>query len=238
MNDSTTPRSHARRRGIALFAALSLTAFAAAQSLAVFTNTADPSTGNLFDNGSIIITTNKPATATITLQNMAPGDTQTGSIVVTNAGTLNLRYAMRTTITADAKPRDAANCATPGAAACLSSKLIVTIKTLGTSCAAFDGTTLYTGSLVGAFIGSNAQGSNAGDRILSAAALGANPSIANSVGNETLCFAAHLPLQGGNSATKQYPNGPADVADTDNTYQLASTTATFTFDAEQVSNNP
>lgn len=232
-------RSRARKRGVALFLTLSLTAVAATQSLAVFTNTADSSTDNLFDNGSIEISTNKPAQATITLRNMAPGDTQTGSIVVTNSGTLNLRYAMRSAITADTKPRDSANCASLGAAGCLSNKVILTIKeAVNSSCASFAGTTLYTGPLAGSFIGSNAQGSNAGDRVLAAAAFGANPAIANSVGSETLCFAAHLPLMGGTSSTTKYPNGPADDTDTDNSYILASTSASFTFDAEQTSNNP
>ena len=70
------------------------------------------------------------------------------------------------------------------------------------------GTTLYTGTLTAASFGNPAQGSQAGDRALAAAA------------NETLCFQATLPLT------------------TTNAYQGAATTTTFTFTAEQTANNP
>lgn len=75
-------------------------------------------------------------------------------------------------------------------------------------CAALDGDLLYSGSLSAAAFGSLAQGAQAGDRVLDASA------------SETLCFRLELPIG------------------SDNTYQGASTTATFTLTAEQTANNP
>ena len=97
----------------------------------------------------------------------------------------------------------------------LKDQLTLTIKTIdvttpGTPCDNFDGTQLYTGDLdstAGKLVGDNTQGAQAGDRSLSAST------------NETLCFRASLPLSTGN------------------TYQGATTTATFTFDSEQTANN-
>jgi len=67
---------------------------------------------------------------------------------------------------------------------------------------------LYTGALGSAAFGNPAQGANAGDRNIAA-------------GNtDNLCFSWSLPLATGNA------------------YQNATTTATFTFSAEQTANNP
>lgn len=98
----------------------------------------------------------------------------------------------------------------------LAAELDLTIKSGVTTCDnanwGADGTVLYTGILgstaTTAILGSNAQGAQAGDRVLAAGA------------NEVLCFNVTLPL----SAT--------DAS------QGLSTTATFTFDAEQTANNP
>lgn len=98
----------------------------------------------------------------------------------------------------------------------LKDQLVLTIKTIdvttpGTPCDNFDGTQLYTGdvdSTAGKLVGDNAQGAQAGDRTLAATA------------SETLCFRVNLPLATGN------------------TFQNATTTVTFTFDAEQTSSNP
>ena len=97
----------------------------------------------------------------------------------------------------------------------LKDQLVLTIKTIdvttpGIPCDNFDGTQLYTGdtdSTAGKLVGDNTQGAQAGDRILAAAA------------SETLCFRVNLPLNTGN------------------TFQNATTTVTFTFDAEQTANN-
>ena len=94
----------------------------------------------------------------------------------------------------------------------LADQLVLSIKSDVTDCSnagfAGSGSSLYAGSLSSASFGDPNQGEQAGDRALSPAA------------NEVLCFNASLP------------------ADTGDAYQDAATTATFTFDAEQVKNNP
>ncbi len=97
----------------------------------------------------------------------------------------------------------------------LKDQLVLTVKTIdvttpATACDNFDGTQLYTGDLdstAGLIIGDPAAGGQLGDRTLAAA------------GSETLCFRVDLPSTTGNA------------------YQGATTTATFTFDAEQTTNN-
>jgi predicted ribosomally synthesized peptide with SipW-like signal peptide len=94
--------------------------------------------------------------------------------------------------------------------------LTLTIKTVdvttpGTPCDDFDGaSTLYSGVLgaSSASFGDPAPGADTGDRVLDAGS------------NETLCFRVTLP------------------SSTGNTSQGATTTTTFTFDAEQTSSNP
>jgi hypothetical protein len=70
------------------------------------------------------------------------------------------------------------------------------------------GAALYSATLNGAVFGSTVQGAQAGDRTLASGT------------NEVLCFAWALPAATGNA------------------YQGATTTATFTFAAEQTANNP
>lgn len=97
----------------------------------------------------------------------------------------------------------------------LASQITITIRradgNAGTVCTAFTGDVLFSGVVgytTGNLIGDPTQGAQAGDRTLAAAA------------NETLCLRANLPLATGNA------------------YQGATTTMTFTFDAEQTANNP
>ncbi len=87
--------------------------------------------------------------------------------------------------------------------------LTIRIKTAN-PCSSEDGTILYGAALLLAngAFGSAAQGADGGDRVLAAAA------------SEILCFKVELPLASGNA------------------FQTATTTATFTFDAEQTANNP
>jgi len=97
----------------------------------------------------------------------------------------------------------------------LKDQLVLTIKSVDatapeTPCDDFDGTQLYTGdvdSSDGKLVGDSTQGADSGDRNLVASA------------SETLCFRVSLPSGTGNS------------------YQGATTTVTFTFDAEQTDNN-
>jgi len=94
----------------------------------------------------------------------------------------------------------------------LSDGLTLAIKSGVTTCSnagfSTDGTSAYSGTLTAGAIGSNAQGAQAGDRTL------------NTSSNEVLCF--QVSLSSGASST----------------LQGLSTTATFTFDAEQTTNNP
>ncbi|MGH2689624.1 MAG: TasA family protein, partial [Actinomycetota bacterium] len=174
---------------------LSAAPWAATQALFADTQAVD---ANAFTTGTVDISTN-PTTALITFSAMAPGDMVTNPIVVSNAGTLALRYSVSSTAT---------NTDSKG----LKDELDMTIKTvdLDGGCDDFDGTSLYTGDLdssAGKILGDVAQGAQTGDRTLAAAA------------NETLCFRAELPTATGNG------------------FQGATTTATFTFDAEQTANN-
>lgn len=98
----------------------------------------------------------------------------------------------------------------------LMSQLALTVKTGVTTCtnAGFgtDGTVVYTTGVLGSvagvnLIGNPTAGSQAGDRTLAASA------------SEVLCFNVSLPLSTGNA------------------FQNATTTATFTFAAEQTVNN-
>ena len=98
----------------------------------------------------------------------------------------------------------------------LAAELDLTVKSGVTTCdnAGFgvDGTVLYTGPLGSTatinVVGTPATGAQAGDRVLATAA------------NENLCFNVALPTA------------------TSNAFQGLSSTATFTFDAEQTANNP
>jgi hypothetical protein len=186
------------RRRLPLLVALTLGLLAASViavsgSLAIFTS-APTVGGNAFTTGTVVLGVN-PTTALLTSANMMPGDTVAGSLVVSNTGTGQLRYAMTSSST---------NTDTKG----LMNQITLTVKTLGTSCAVFDGTSLYSGALSAAAFGNPAQGAQAGDRTLNGAA------------SETLCFQANLP------------------ASTGNAFQGATTTTTFTFSAEQTANNP
>ena len=89
--------------------------------------------------------------------------------------------------------------------------MTLVIKTKDTNtggCTNFNGTQLDTGSLATAALGDPTVGAQAGDRTLAGLA------------SEILCFQAALPAATGNA------------------FQGATTTATFTFSAEQTANNP
>ena len=184
---------------IAILALLAtLSAFIAQTVLTGSTSTSVRS--STFSPGTVDIS-NTPASTLITFGNMAPGDSTTESLVVSNIGTLELRYAMITS-------------ATDPDGEVLRDQLQLTIRTIDVTtpaipCDDIDGTLLYgpAGALSAGAIGSNAPGAQAGDRVLAAGA------------SETLCFRVDLPLATGNA------------------YQNATTTATFTFDAEQTANS-
>jgi hypothetical protein len=182
---------------VTLLVVSALASFAVFGSFAIWTDTASVP-NNVFSTGSVDISTN-PTTALVTFSGMAPGDSTGGqSLTVSNAGTLELRYAVTMTAT---------NTDLKG----LYAELELTIAEEGTDCATFDGSVLYGPApflLSGNLIGDPAQGEDTGDRTLAGSA------------NEVLCFKVDLP--------DDAPNG----------VQGATTTAVFTFDAEQTSSNP
>ena len=169
--------------------------FVVTDSLAVFTDQ-EANAANTFTTGSVSID-DSPDSAFFTLANMMPGDSLIKPLTLTNSGATEFRYAMTTV----ADNVDTKN---------LRDQLSLTIRVkTANPCSTEDGAIIYApAALSGGFFGSPAQGADAGDRSLAAAA------------SETLCFRAELPLS------------------TDNTFMGASTTATFTFDAEQTASNP
>lgn len=190
--DPIRVRSRRARFRLALLALTATSALAmigaGAASLAVFTDS--KASGGTWTAGTIILGVS-PTTA-FTATGIMPGATGNQTITVSNTGTGALRYALSSTST------------NPDTKA-LAAQLDLTIQA-GT-CAA-PTATLFTGKLSAAALGSNAQGAQAGDRTVAAAA------------TDNLCFAWSFPLASGNG------------------YQSATTTTTFTFDAEQTANNP
>ena len=192
-----------RRRQLAAIAiaGLSLVTVGSLTTGALFTDSQDLG-ANSFTTGTLMLGLN-PATALFAVSNMAPGDTVSKPLTVSNAGTLGLRYA----VTGAATDPDAKG---------LRNQLQFTVYSglSAASCTAGTfgaGTVLFGPAALGASVavfGNPAQGQQPGDRILAAAT------------SEPLCFVAALPLS------------------TDNTFQDATTTASFTFDAEQTQNNP
>ena len=147
-------------------------------SNAIWTDSQDVD-ANVFSTGTIDISTD-PTTALVTFSNMAPGDEVTNDITVTNAGSLELRYAVTSDTTEDT----------------LAAQLDLTIKTGVTTCTnvgfGVDGTIIYgpgnLGSTAGTdVIGDPTQGADTGDRTLAASA------------DEDLCFNVELPSATGKS---------------------------------------
>ena len=186
-----------------------MTAMLSLSVVAVFTDT-DAVGTNSFSTGSLSLTTTPTSTIWTAVTAAVPGDKATGTLTVTNAGTLSLRYAVSGSNT-DATLSAAMNLriGLKGGAGCD----FPYHNNNGTTTTLTDDTQLYAGLLnAAALIGSSAQGQDAtpggGDRTLAASA------------TEDLCFAVVLP----DTAT--------------NTVQGLSNTTTFTFDSEQTINNP
>ena len=186
-----------------------MTAMLSLSVLAVFTDTDGVGT-NSFATGTLSLTTSPTSTVWTAVTDGAPGDKATGTLTVTNAGSLALRYAVSGSNTD----------ATLSAGMNLRIGLQVSgscdfpyHNNDGTTTSLTNDTELVATALdTAALIGSSAQGQDAtpggGDRTLAASA------------NEVLCFAVVLPDTAGNSV------------------QGLSNTTTFTFDSEQTINNP
>ncbi|MBA2719381.1 MAG: hypothetical protein H0U52_09105 [Chloroflexi bacterium] len=190
-----------RTRKALLVLGLAVVSIGAGQmSLAVFSDQETvPAT---FSTGSIVLDDVKIDALVLTTASMMPGDSVTDDVVVENDGAAQLRYAV-SAATTNPDTKD------------LRSQLTLAVRTIDvttplTPCNDFDGTSLFSGTLgaTTTIVGDAAQGAQAGDRNLGAAA------------NETLCFRVSLPLGTGN------------------TYAGATAVTTFTFDAEQTASNP
>jgi predicted ribosomally synthesized peptide with SipW-like signal peptide len=167
------------RKSLSLLVVAGLLATFGLLASAYFTSTATVG-NNTFTTGTLNLTAS-PTSAALTLSNMAPGDKVTAPITLTNAGTLDLYYAMTSN-------------STNGDNKGLAQQMTLAIKSGVTACTngGFDasGTALYNGSLQGASFGNsdfeNFGWPQPGDRLLTATAL------------EVLCFQVMLPTSTGN----------------------------------------
>ena len=189
--------------------ALTVTSISAATMFSLALFTDQETDDSTFTTGTIVLDATKIDAMDLTSAAMMPGDTKTSSVTVENDGSAELRYAVSQTST-NPDTKD------------LRSSLLLVVKTAdagggtdfgtdGDYCDDATGTTLRASAAMGAsgnLVGDPTQGADTGDRTLSAAT------------NEVLCFYVSLPLSAANSL------------------QGATTTTTFTFDAEQTANNP
>ena len=153
-------------------------------TMALFTDAQAASTGS-FTTGRVALSVSSVSTS-LALSNMAPGDTVTAPLTVTNSGSLALRYAMSSASAGDSA---------------LASALSVAIKSGVADCSnggfGASGSSVTTGTLASVGFGDPTAGAQTGDRVL--------PS-----GSETLCFQVKLPttadnsLQGGKTASATF----------------------------------
>jgi len=165
---------------------------AGAATAALYTDTGT-STGNSFAAGTVAVrltdaneTSLSSVAASVSGTTMAPGDSTTGWIEVSNTGSLAHRYAVSTTDTTAAGANNAA----------MSSALTVGVdsRASGTACTASQGGAGQTSvkaagtTLQSLVIGDATAGAQAGDRALAAGAA------------ERLCFYVTLPSATGNAS--------------------------------------
>ena len=176
-------------------------------SQAIWTDT-DAVSSNDFATGTLSLTATDSPSPMWNVTAGTPGARETGSVTVTNAGTMELRYAVTGSNVGDAALPAAMNLriGLRGGAGCD----FPYHNADGTATTLTDDTQLIATTLnTTALIGNPAQGPDAGDRTLTTA----SPT-------EVLCFAVVLPDTAGNPL------------------QGLNTTTTFTFDSEQTANNP
>jgi predicted ribosomally synthesized peptide with SipW-like signal peptide len=200
-------RTHRRRRrgllALLMAATALISATGATLSLAYFTDSTALG-GNTFTTGTIKLGVTPTAPSVIfTASKMMPGDVVPASggspVVVTNLGTATFRYDVVGTSTDADVP-------TP---LHLNTQLVITVRQVGSGCAAFDGAIVFSGPVPTAGVTMYGElGAIAGEVTLAQGA------------SQTLCFQASLPFGTGNG------------------YQGATSTYTFTFNAEQTANNP
>jgi predicted ribosomally synthesized peptide with SipW-like signal peptide len=188
--------------------AITVAGLSAATMFSLALYTDQETDNNTFTTGTIILDSTKIAALSLTTAALMPGDAVRSPVTVENDGSAQLRYAVSQT-------------STNADTLLLRDELSLVILTEDTGGGAFgtdgdycddaNGTSLHASAALGAssnLVGDPTQGADSGDRTLNAAA------------NEVLCFYVSLPLSAANSS------------------QGASTTTTFTFDAEQTANNP
>lgn len=167
------PEERERRRRLVAaigIAGLSLVTVTTLASGAWFTDT-ENLTGNELSTGSVELTVGGVSSMPFSVTNMAPGDVRTGTMSVTNSGSLALRYA----VTADSLAVDVPG----GGTGNLADQLDVAVYA-GATCT---GVPLYTGTIGDGptvLFGDVAVGPDTGDRSLVASAA------------ETLCVRASL----------------------------------------------
>lgn len=209
---SSQQQENPRRRvvGAIVVLAIAVSALVVGVTGAIFTDTAAVD-DNTFTTGTVDISVS-PASTALSATSMAPGDRANGSITVSNAGSLGMRYAVQGSATnPDSKGLGGAlrvRIALQGGGACN----FPYYNSDGTTASIGDDTPLYEGLGLGVspsnLVGDVAQGSQTGDRALTAAS------------SEVLCVSAVLPLSAANAL------------------QAATTTVTFDFASEQTANNP
>ena len=174
-----------------LFFGVSVAAVVIGVTGAIFTDTQSVG-ANTFTAGTIDVLA-APASAVVSFSAMAPGDESVGALTVTNAGSLQMRYAITSVTTENVMAAD----------------LDMTIKTGVSTCTSVgfgvDGAIVYgpadLGSTTGInVIGNPATGSQAGDRVLAGAA------------NEVLCIKVALPLAIGNTSQGVTSTASLDLA--------------------------
>lgn len=201
-------RDRRRRRTAFVVLVLSVASLGVAATGAIFTDTQQVD-ANTFTTGTVDISTT-PTSALLTASAMAPGDTVNNPITVTNAGSLELRYAIQRSADDDGSGlRDSLKLriGTQAGGACD----FPYYNSDGTTTTLSDDTELYEGTgfpgTATDTVGDTTEGQQTDDRVLAGSA------------NEDLCFAVVLPTSAGN-----------DLQD-------ATTTAVFDFVAEQTANN-
>ena len=202
----TGPR---RRRVVwaVLTLALSLAALGVSATGAIFTDS-DAVTGNEFVTGTVALDASPTSSLVAFSGGMAPGDSTSGELTVSNSGSLELRYALTSTTDEDALAAQLEMWvwAESDEVDALPNTSCDTAP--GANVASYIYEQLDLGSTGGTnIIGDPTQGSQTGDRTLAASA------------NELLCFYVELPVGTGNA------------------FQGLTTTATFDIASEQVANN-
>lgn len=173
---------------------------------AIFTDSATVGS-NLFTTGTVDLSTSVTTDLVgFTTPKMLPGDSIVDAVTVSNAGSAELRYAIRSSTTENVLAAQIdltvwAEAAEPDTAGANTTCDTVAPTTVLYAPGDLGNTTAVN------LVGNGTQGAQSGDRTLAATV------------NEVLCFKAALP------------------SSTGNTFQNLSSTATFTFEAEQTANN-